>query len=222
MSDAVKVTLGRQYEPDMWDLRKQIAAARKSGQSLVFVDLRVPINSDVVGLALRSGDLYLIGIRNGVGVWYEFDPGEARSDPESAGSAVPLLPGSQWIAVGSRRALSSYVALHLPQLIATGANRYPEGLTKLIAFFSGWDGRIDVDYTRLRVCVLTFIVCEALRFRSIENIARNWMLPAEGYSPAFEITGPMLDLAQDWRKKAASGDSDVQTWLPGMPDRLID
>jgi hypothetical protein len=56
MSDAINVTLGRLYEPNMWDVRKQVARARRSGEALVFVDLRVPINSDVVRLA-RRGDL---------------------------------------------------------------------------------------------------------------------------------------------------------------------
>jgi len=222
MSDAVNVTLGRRYEPDMWDLRKRIAAARKSGEALVFVDLRVPINSDVVGLALRSRDLYLIGIRNRTGVWFEFADDTARSGPASAEPPVPLLPGSRWIMVGSRRALYSYKALHRGELIAAGANRYKEAPNRLIAFFGAWDGRIDINYTRLRVCVLTFLICEPLRFRSIETIARTWLLPPDGYLPAFEITKPMLDLANDWSKKAAARDPDVQTWLAGMADLLID
>jgi hypothetical protein len=226
MSDAVEVMLGRLYEPNMWDVRKQVARARRSGQAVVFVDLRVPINSTVVRLALRSRDLYLIGIRNGTGIWYEFEPDTQRSDPGSAASGSAMLPGSRWIRVGSRSALSSYVALHLRQLIATGANRYAETPTSLVAFFSGWDGRIDIDYTRLRVCVLTFAICEALRFRSIETAARNWVSPPPsmpaGHWPVFEITSAMLDLAQSWGDRARSGDADVQTWLPGMPDLLVD
>jgi hypothetical protein len=137
-----------------------------------------------------------------------------------------LLPGSRWIKVGSRRALSSYVALNLRQLIATGANRYAETPTSLVAFFSAWNGRIEIDYTRLRVCVLTFLICEALRFRSIGTTARDWVSPPPalpaGHWPVFEITGPMLDLAQSWADKARSGDADVQTWLAGMPDLLVD
>lgn len=218
MSDAVNLTLSRRYEPDMWDLRKQVAVARKQNQSLVFVDLRVPINSDVVGLALRARDLYLVAIRNGAGIWYEF----ASDQPARVGRAAPMIGGSRWIMAGSGRALSSYGALHLPQLIATGANRFAERQNRLVAFFSKWDGRIDVDYTRLHICVLTFVVCEALRFRSIQSIVRNWIIPPDGFAPAFEITGSMLAQARDWSKKAVSGDPDVQTWLPGMPDLLID
>jgi len=135
--------------------------------------------------------------------------------------------------VGSRNALSSYVALHLRQLIRTGANRYAETPTSLVAFFSGWDGRIEIDYTRLRVCVLTFMICEALRFKSIHTAARNWISPPPsipaGHWPVFEITEPMLTLAQSWEDKARSwedkakpGDPDVQTWLIGMPDLLVD
>nr|WP_294553768.1 hypothetical protein [uncultured Rhodopila sp.] len=64
--------------------------------------------------------------------------------------------------------------------------------------------RVDIDFTRLRICVLTFLIYEALRFRSIHIAARSWMLPSSGHWPVFEITGPMLDLAQSWKEKAAA------------------
>jgi hypothetical protein len=222
MSNAVNVTLGRRYEPDMWDLRKQISLARKNGEALVFVDLSVPISSDVIRLALRSRDLYLIGICNRAGVWFEFADDKPRSDPASSAPPVPLLPGSRWIMVGSRRALYSYGALNLAGLIVAHANRYKEAPNQLIAFFGAWDGKINIDYTRLRIGVITFLICEALRFRSIETIVRAWLIPPDGYLPAFEITRSMLDLANEWSKKAAARDPDVQTWPPGMPDLLVD
>ena len=225
MVDAVKVVLGRLYEPNMWDLRKEVARARNSGEALVFVDLLVPINSDIIRLALRSQDLYLIGIRTGAQVWYEFEPDVMRSDPGSSRPPASLIPGSRRIKVGSRNALYSYGALHLRQLIATGASCYTDTTTNLIAYFSGWDGQINIDYTRLRICVLMFLICEALRFRSIQTIARNWLSPPpsmpDGHWPVFEITDQMLDVAQSWEDKARSGDPDVQTWLIGMPDLLV-
>lgn len=225
MTDAISVTLGSLYEPNLWDLRKRVAQARRARQPLIFAELRVPINSDVVHLALRTEDLYLVGIRGRTSVWYEFEPDIERSSPGS-GPGKPMLPGSRRIKVGNRNALSSYGALHLPQLIATRQNRYAEMPTALVAFFSNWDGQINIDYTRLRVCVLTFIISEALRFRSIETIARNWLSPSPhqpaGIWPVFEITKEMLERARSWKDGAQSGDPDVQTWLPGMPDKLID
>jgi hypothetical protein len=226
VDDAVDVTLGRPYEPTMWDLHKAVAAARKTGKALVFVDVRAPINSPVVRLALRSRDLYLIGLRPAAQAWYEFAPDTDRSDPGSTAKAGPMLTGSRWIKVGGLNALSSYVGLQLPGLIERGQSRYADTPLSLVAFFSAWNGRIETDYTRLRVCVLIFIICEALRFRSIETAARNWLSPLPsapaGQWPMFEITRGMLDLARSWHDMASSGHPDVQTRLGGMPDPLID
>jgi hypothetical protein len=230
MSAVVEVVLGRTYEPNLWDLRKAVASARKEGAKLVFANLRAPINSDVVQIALRSRDLYLIGVRSVTQQWYEFEPDILRSQPATGKQGTPMLPSSQWIKVGSRNALSSYVALHLPKLItnatpAQPTNRYSHSANDLVAFFSRWNGNISDDFTRLRLCVLIFTICEALRFRSVEATVRNWLVPSltseTGHWPTFEITAEMMDLARSWEDHARSGHPDVQTWLLGMPDLLI-
>lgn len=229
MPNAINVMLGPLYEPNMWDLRKEIAASRSNARRLAFVDVRVPVTSDVVGLAIRTDDLYLIGIRNGAGAWFEFKADTERSNPASGGSAKPLVSGSQWIKVGSLNALSSYTALQLPALISNAVprhatNRYDSPPTELLKFFSRWNGTINDNFTRLRICVLIFVICEALRFRSIQETARNWISPLHPppTGPAFEITAEMLNLVRSWAEKAKSSHADVQTWLPGMRDLLVE
>ena len=63
MSGSVRVTLGPTYQPNLWDLRKRITAARNAGEPLVFVTVSAPITSDVIEVAIESGSLYLIGVR---------------------------------------------------------------------------------------------------------------------------------------------------------------
>jgi hypothetical protein len=74
MSGSVRVTLGPTYQPNLWDLRKRITAARNAGAPLVFVTVSAPITSDVIEVAIESGSLYLIGVRAVQGTWLEFAP----------------------------------------------------------------------------------------------------------------------------------------------------
>jgi len=228
MNQSIRVTLGPTYLPNMWDLRKHIAACRKAGTPLVFVTLQAPINSETVELAIESGSLYLIGIRGGPGPWFEFAPDDERAHPGGAARGA-RLPGSRFIKAGEANALSTYRALRLPWMIAAA----PAGVVyagmpmDLMRFFRVWDGAIRGHDDRIAICMLIFLICESLRFRSIENMCARYIRPIGGMPtdpvarPIFTFTAEMLATVQNWRDKAGKGDPDIQTWLPGMPDLII-
>jgi len=220
MSATVQVILGPTYEPTMWDLRKSVTAARKASQPLVFVRVSSPIVSEVVEVAIESGSLYMIGVRAGDGGWFEFAP--------DSGEPRPRLPNSRWIMAGDLKALSTYRALRLGWHInakpgAKGTVIYSGDPITLLRFFRGWDGRITGFDVQISVCVLIFAICEALRFRSIENTCARWIRPVGGGSSeqTLAITKNMLDTAQNWHDRATSGDPDVWTWPPELPDPII-
>jgi hypothetical protein len=232
MSGSVRVSLGPTYEPDLWDLRKRVTAARNAGEPLVFVTVSAPITSDVIEVAIESGSLYLIGVRPVMGTWLEFAPDSARSSPATAGDPRPRLPGSRWILVGSARALFSYRGLKLDWSIggkqgAAGHVTYAYQPSALLRFVRHWDGKITGYDVRLNLWVLIFVLCESLRFRSIENTCARWIRPIGGTSPddagwpVLTITKAMLDTVQNWRARAGGDDSDVWTWPPDMPDLII-
>jgi hypothetical protein len=246
---AQPLRLGPSYEADLWDLHKAVFQARRRGDPLVLVALTAPITSDRVEVAIESGSLYLVGIRGDDGRWLEFYPDHANADPREVRPAVPRLPGSSWITIGALMALSTYRALRLGWGIAgtagsTGQISYGERPGGLLRFFRNWDGRLDGHHARLAICVLIFLVCEALRFRSIEAICADWIwhrgfqnhaqaagglvlgpveveLPLVDpvMFPPFTITAAMLEIVQNWRAHAMS--PDVWTRPPDMPDPLI-
>jgi hypothetical protein len=221
MSEAVQLLLGPTYQPTLWDVRKRVAAARKAGEPLVFVRLSAPITSDVIEVAMESGSTYLIGVRAAGGKWFEFAP--------DSGSLRPRLPGSGWIMAGGLLALASYRALRLGWMIrdapgATGQVVYTGDPNALLRFFRTWDGQITGHHVRLSLCVLIFVVCEALRFRSIETACARWIRPIGGDTPdpaGLAITQEMLDKVQNWHSGATRGDPDIWTWPPEMPDLIV-
>jgi hypothetical protein len=225
MSGSVQVILGPTYEPTLWDLRKRVAASRAAGAPLTFVSLSAPITSEVVEVAIESGSLYLIGVRAGGG-WLEFVP-DAPSD--QAREDRPRLPGSRWITAGERKALSTYRALRLGWMIrdapgAVGSITYAGEPNRLLNFFRTWDGAITGHHVRLRLCVLIFLVCEALRFRSIESACARWIRPVGGTTPdpaGLTITEAMLDTVQNWHDRASHDHPDIWTWPPGMLDPIV-
>ncbi len=217
----VRISLGTTYSPTMWDLRKQINVDRKAGRAVVTADLDAPIKSSVIGLALRASDLYLIGIRTSSGQWFEFAP-------EPPAPQTPMLPRSRWVKAGTALALSSYRALQLPGMIASRRSSFAGGPAALVDRFAYWDGTLNDDYTRLHVCVLVFVICEALRFRQIDNIAFNWTrraIATNGEWPVFTITQEMLDLVQSWSQTAKNTDGGLSNgltaWHADRPDLLI-
>jgi hypothetical protein len=219
----VRLTLGSTYSPDLWDLRKRIAAARKDGRSITVVELHAPITSEVVEAALLSASLYLIGIRAQGGQWQEFAPDDDTANAPGAGPHRPRLPGSRWISVGALKALSTYRGLRLKWMAeaqqAEGRQlAYAGRPNDLLAFFSRWDGEINDNYTRLHACVLIFLVCEALRLRSVEDACSRWI--RAGGSLAF--TPEMIETVQNWHTRARAGNPDVWTWPPEMRDLLVD
>ena len=229
MSGSVQLLLGPTYQPTLWDVRKRVAAARTAREPLVFVNLSAPITSDVLEVAIESGSLYLIGVRAAGGTWFEFAPDKAQSSPDSPGDGRPRLPGSRWIMAGGLKALSSYRALRLGWVIreapgAAGAVVYTGDPSSLLRFFRTWDGQIAGHHVRLNLCVLIFMVCEALRFRSIETACARWIRPIGGTAPdpaGLTITAAMLDTVQNWHDRASRGDPDVWTWPPEMPDPIV-
>jgi hypothetical protein len=232
MSGSVRVTLGPTYQPNLWDLRKRISAARTAGEPLVFVTVSAPITSDVIEVAIESGSLYLIGVRAVQGTWLEFAPDTVASSPLPSGDPRPRLPGSRWIMVGPLKALSSYRGLQLSWNIsekpgAIGEVTYAHQPAALLRFIRHWDGKITGYDVRLSLWVLIFVLCESLRFRSIENTCARWIRPIGGTSPdhagwpVLTITKAMLDTVQNWHTRARGGDSDIWTWPPEMPDAII-
>lgn len=174
-------------------------------------------------MAIEPGSLYLVGIRSGAGAWWEFAPDNEGLPSGEAGSARPRLPNARWITVGALKALSSYRALRLRWYLdatPTGRVYYGETPIALLRFFRSWSGQLNGRHERLPMCVLLFVVCEALRFRSIENICAHWIDP-RGKDPALVITQDMLDTVQNWHDRASRGDSDVWTLPPEFPDPLI-
>ena len=231
MTAAVSVVLGSTYSPDLWDLRKRISADRAAGARISFVKVRAPINSDVIEVAILSGSLYLIGVRHEGGGWLEFANDEGLASSAMLSSAKPRLPGSRWITVGNGIALSSYRALRIKDVVARAKPGARTGFVgtpgQLIGALGRWDGRLDATPERLQMCVLIFLLCEALRFRSIEQLCANWI---NGRGPAADsqmlaITSELIDKVQNWKSAAArtgaDKDEDIWTWLPGAPDELI-
>lgn len=242
------VRLGPTYLPDLWDLHKRVYEARRAGAALVTIALSAPITSDPLEVAIESGSLYLVGIRTRSG-WHEFYPDDTNADPRRQTPATPRLPGSRWIMVGARVALSTYRALGLSWMLTgapgtTGQVAYAERPADLLRFFSVWNGNLASFEAKLAVCVLIFIVCEALRFRSIESICADWIyvrgfrnhVAAAGSTPigpiasemgridpvmfpAFVITSGMLEIVQNWHARAMT--QDVWTRPPDFPDPLI-
>lgn len=225
MSTTVQVSLGPTYEPTLWDLRKRVAAGRKAHETLVFVTITAPIISDVIEVAIESGSLYLVGVRAGDETWLEFAPNTGQLSPGTESDLRPRLPNSRWIMVGGLRALSSYRALRLGWYIneqpgAVGRIVYADSPIELLRFFRHWDGQLTRYDSRLSLCVLIFIICEALRFRSIENICARWIHPI-GTDPVLPITKAMLDTVQNWHDRATKGDADIWTWPPELPDLIV-
>jgi len=225
MTTTSQVSLGPTYEATLWDLRKRVAAGRKANEPLVFVTIAAPIISDVIEVAIESGSLYLVGVRGGDGTWREFAPNTGQLSPEPPSEPRPRLPNSRWIMVGDLKALSSYRALRLGWYIsgrpgAVGQIVYAESPTRLLRFFQDWDGQLTRYDSRLSLCVLIFIICEALRFRSIENICARWIHPI-GADPVLTITKTMLDTVQNWHDRATKGDADIWTWPPELPDLIV-
>ncbi len=227
MNQAVKVILGPTYQPSLWDLRKRVAGARKAQEPLVLISISAPINSEVIEVAIESGSLYLIGIRPPGGPWLEFAPDAEQPSTGARSDDRPRVsPSSRWIMAGALRALSSYRALRLGWMIreapgAVNAITYAEDPGSLLRFFARWDGQVGHFRARLCICVLIFVICESLRFRSIENVCARWIRPIGDRPEPLTITSDMLDLAQNWRASAKAGDSDVWTWPPDMPDAII-
>jgi hypothetical protein len=125
--------------------------------------------------------------------------------------------------VGGLIALSSYRALRLGWHIsdkpgAVGQIVYPNDPVTLLRFFRWWDGQIAGYDARLSLCVLIFLICEALRFRSIENICTRWVRRMD---PLLSITKAMLETVQNWHARASTGDADIWTWPPEFPDPIV-
>ena len=96
MNKPVKVILGHQYDPTMWDLRKGVAAARMARQGLVFVTITAPGVARPIGAAIESGSLYLVGIQTAQGSWFEFAPDTGQSSP-GVSESKQRLQNSRWI-----------------------------------------------------------------------------------------------------------------------------
>jgi hypothetical protein len=214
----------------------------------LIVEVCAPINSEVIEVAIESGSLYLFGVRAKSGTWFEFALDNERSDPRNTGPVHPRLPGSRWIMAGGAHALSTYNALQLPWLIervdgATGNLPVCGRPNDLIRLFRQWDGSISGHHIRTGLCALIFVVCEALRFRSIENNCSDWVwfhawkgyrqsggdtarateADLAPYQPgALIITIEMLRTVQNWRSKALGHDPDVWTTPPGIANPLIE
>jgi Ribosome inactivating protein len=130
---------------------------------------------------------------------------------------------------GGLRALSTYRALRLGWVIreapgAPGHVVYTGDPNSLLRFFRAWDGQIAGHHVRLNLCVLIFVVCEALRFRSIETACARWIRPIGGGVPdpaGLTITEAMLDTVQNWHDRASRGDPDIWTWPREMPDLIV-
>ena len=232
MIPPVRVVLGPTYSPTMWDLGKHVRAARKAKEPVIFIQVSAPINSEVVDIAILSDSLYLIGIKPRDNIWREFVPDDNKGDPSHAAPPKPRLPGSQWVRVGGRLALSSYRGLQLEWKLsgvpgATGAIVYAGSTIDLIRFFRDWDGDVGWHDARVAVLALIFIVCESLRFRSIENICGRYIWPVGGMPldaesrPVLTITREMLDRVQTWDKQSRAGDQDIWTPSAGSPDLLF-
>jgi hypothetical protein len=211
----------------MWDLRKQIARDREAGKAVIIAEVAAPITSAAIGVALRASDLYLIGIRSGAGQWFEFAPDTNASRPGSPQAGL-MLPRSRPVMAGAATALSSYRALRLPEMISTKRASFAGGPIALVDFFAIWDGKLNHDFARLHVCVLIFVICEALRFRQIDNIAFQWTrraIAADGDWPVFAVTKEMLDLVQSWSGTSDGSDGGlsrgITAWPANKPDRLI-
>ena len=97
----------------------------------------------------------------------------------------------------------------------------------LTRYFATWDGSLSGHDARLQICVLIFLICESLRFRSIENVCARYIWPIGGMPadptarPILAITGAMLDTVQNGRTRAIAHDPDVLTYPPGMVDPFM-
>lgn len=232
MVDAtIKLALGPTYPPQLWDLCKHVAAERRltkgRPERVIFVELSAPITSPVIEVAILSGSLYLIGVRRKGGSWFEFQPDTERSHPGQP-VAGPRLKGSRWIMKGNRPALFSYRELGIPDA-AKAKERQGYALTyrgqpaDLLCAFGEWNGILNTDEQRIRMAMLFFVVCESLRFRSVEHAVARWVRAhvTDKPSDGFVFTSAMIEKVQKWRK-AAIDDRDVQIRTPEQPDPLID
>jgi Ribosome inactivating protein len=232
MSQPVRVILGPQYMPSMWDLGKRVRAARQANEPVIFIHLSAPINSEIVEVAILSDSLYLIGVKGRDNIWLEFAPDDDKGDPSLSGPPKSRLPGSRWVIVGDKLALSSYRALRLPWMLngvdgATGRITYAGTPLDLIRFFREWDGNLGRHDARLNILVLIFLLCESLRFRSIEDRCARYIWPVGGMPsdpvmrPILSIDGEMLDRVQEWHKLARGQHPDVWTPPAGIADPLF-
>lgn len=227
MSEPLSLTLGPKYMPALWDLHKHIARLDRSSEIVVVIRLQAPIVSEAIDIAILSGSLYLIGIR-ARGQWLEFANDAGLKNSSSLRDATPRLPGSRWIRVGDGIALSSYRALRVADMIGTaGVKRQELGYVGtpagLIGEFAHWNGTLNAGPERLKLCVLIMLVCEALRFRSIERACADWIMARgpDAQSGRIVITPAMLDTVQNWRSKSLARDPDVTMTPPDLRDPLI-
>lgn len=228
MADRLTLVLGPQYAAGLWDLHKHLAQQDRLGEAVVIVRLRAPITSDAVDIAILSGSLYLVGIRGRDGRWFEFANDAGLASSSLLRDAAPRLPGSRWIRVGTGIALSTYRALQLPTMMTFASKKseqlgYVGSPAGLISHFSHWNGMLNASPERMAVCILILLVCEALRFRSIERVCADWILGRGPDALAMRLvyTATMLETVQDWRKKALGRDPDVTMAPPDLPDPLI-
>jgi hypothetical protein len=110
---------------------------------------------------------------------------------------------------------------------ATGRVPYAGTPLDLVRYFRDWDGNTADHHSHLNLCLVIFLVCEALRFRSIEKICSQYVWPIGGMpsdplgQPIFTFTVEMLDTVRNWDTRARAGDPDVWTWPPDMPDTIV-
>lgn len=237
MAKPVSINLSN-YSPGIWDLHKAAYQARQQGgDALILINLWMPINVPALGVAIESGSLYLAGVRPQGQQWLEFMPDVHRSQPGTQTVASPRLPNSRWIMAGALPSGSSYRALGLDWMIrsapgAKGAIQYAHRPAELLQYFHGWDGQMARFDAKLSMCVLIFLISEALRFRAIESECSRWLSIRNqaGYgsdgsiahvAQPFVITQAMLDLVQTWGKLSDDRDPGVWMRLPGLPDPLI-
>jgi hypothetical protein len=105
---------------------------------------------------------------------------------------------------------------------AVGQIFYADSPIELLRFFRRWDGQLTGYDSRLSLCVLIFSICEALRFRSVENTCARWIRPI-GTDPVLLITKEMLDAVQNWRARSTPEKKDpgIWAWPLGFRDLIV-